>query len=79
MQELCAKGDVFNALHNSKNNGKFTEAQTVRGVMQPACAAIAHLHAHNVVHRDIKPENLLVTPGGCKLADFGFAVRHGID
>lgn len=36
-------------------------------------AAVAELHALDVVHRDIKPANLLQHQGAWKLADFGIA------
>lgn len=44
-------------------------------VFRQACAAVEHVHRHQVVHRDIKPRNLLVTNDGvAKLVDFGIAV-----
>ncbi|HEX9621056.1 MAG TPA: serine/threonine-protein kinase [Polyangiaceae bacterium] len=35
--------------------------------------ALTALHRSSVLHRDVKPENIILTPIGCKLADFGIA------
>ncbi len=54
---------------------------TVRQILDEVLAALAVVHAHEVVHRDIKPANLLVAPSGrIKIADFGAAHlrSHGV-
>ena len=48
------------------------------GLASQALAALAHVHAREVLHRDIKPENLLITRDSTgelvlKIADFGIA------
>jgi eukaryotic-like serine/threonine-protein kinase len=47
-------------------------AQTIRAVIEAARAA-DDLHHAGLVHRNIKPGNVLVTDGGGRLADLGFA------
>ena len=62
-----------------------TLARRIRdGVLDPAdvrrigaqlAAALAHVHATDVVHRDVKPANVLLGDGTqARLADFGIAV-----
>jgi serine/threonine protein kinase len=57
-----------------------------RRALRHVAAALAHLHAHDVVHRDVKPGNVVIghdfaaSPGDaarCKLVDLGIAVRTG--
>ncbi|CAE7541611.1 Dclk3 [Symbiodinium natans] len=55
-------------------------APLVVTTMSEILEGLAHLHRLSVVHRDIKPENIMVAnsakaPFGCKLGDFGLAVR----
>ena len=47
-------------------------------VFTQAFAGLAHCHAVGVYHLDVKPDNLLMVGDGVvKLADWGYAVRHG--
>ncbi|MEU4726920.1 PQQ-binding-like beta-propeller repeat protein [Streptomyces sp. NPDC023588] len=41
------------------------------------CAALAQLHASDVVHRDLKPSNIMITADGPKVIDFGIARALG--
>jgi serine/threonine protein kinase len=47
-----------------------------RAIAVDVLAALAHLHARELVHRDITPTNVIITPEGrAKLIDFGVASR----
>ncbi|WP_156725595.1 protein kinase domain-containing protein [Streptomyces apocyni] len=51
----------------------------VRALGALLCAALAQLHASDVVHRDLKPSNIMVTADGPKVIDFGIARAIGDD
>ncbi|MFD9077919.1 protein kinase domain-containing protein [Streptomyces erythrochromogenes] len=51
----------------------------VRALGALLCAALAQLHASDVVHRDLKPSNVMVTAEGPKVIDFGIARALGDD
>jgi eukaryotic-like serine/threonine-protein kinase len=54
-------------------HGKLSNLQTSSIIAQIA-AALAHLHAKDIVHRDIKPSNFKIQPDGMvKMLDFGIA------
>jgi serine/threonine protein kinase len=48
------------------------EHDDARFYIAELCAALAHLHSHDIVHRDVKPENVLISANGhLRLTDFG--------
>lgn len=51
----------------------------VRALGSLLCAAMAQLHASDVVHRDLKPSNIMITADGPKVIDFGIARAIGDD
>ncbi|WP_405796080.1 protein kinase domain-containing protein [Streptomyces sp. NBC_01506] len=51
----------------------------VRALGTLLCAALAQLHASDVVHRDLKPSNIMITADGPKVIDFGIARAIGDD
>ncbi|BFO14052.1 hypothetical protein SHKM778_04400 [Streptomyces sp. KM77-8] len=51
----------------------------VRALGALLCAALAQLHASEVVHRDLKPSNIMITADGPKVIDFGIARALGDD
>ncbi|WP_078965236.1 protein kinase domain-containing protein [Streptomyces sp. IGB124] len=51
----------------------------VRALGALLCAALAQLHASDVVHRDLKPSNVMITAEGPKVIDFGIARALGDD
>ncbi|MFD5622089.1 PQQ-binding-like beta-propeller repeat protein [Streptomyces yangpuensis] len=51
----------------------------VRALGALLCAALAQLHASDVVHRDLKPSNVMITADGPKVIDFGIARALGDD
>ncbi|MFE3905163.1 PQQ-binding-like beta-propeller repeat protein [Streptomyces sp. NPDC059153] len=51
----------------------------VRALGALLCAALAQLHASDVVHRDLKPSNIMITADGPKVIDFGIARAIGDD
>lgn len=51
----------------------------VRALGVLLCAALAQLHASDVVHRDLKPSNIMLTADGPKVIDFGIARAIGDD
>ncbi|MFD5198648.1 PQQ-binding-like beta-propeller repeat protein [Streptomyces sp. NPDC058375] len=52
---------------------------TVRALGTLLCAALAQLHASEVVHRDLKPSNIMITADGPKVIDLGIARALGDD
>ncbi|WMX48929.1 PQQ-binding-like beta-propeller repeat protein [Streptomyces roseicoloratus] len=58
--------------------GPLPEA-AVRALGALLCAALAQLHASDVVHRDLKPSNIMITADGPKVIDFGIARAIGDD
>ncbi|MFB7810764.1 protein kinase domain-containing protein [Streptomyces virginiae] len=58
--------------------GPLPEA-AVRALGALLCAALAQLHASDVVHRDLKPSNVMITAEGPKVIDFGIARALGDD
>ncbi|WOO78177.1 Aurora kinase B [Vanrija pseudolonga] len=76
MLEFAGQGELYKQL---AKRGRFSERRAAKIVAQVA-AALAYLHAKNVIHRDIKPENLLIgLDGEVKVGDFGWSVYspHG--
>ena len=83
LQELLDGQELFDMV---VSRGHLREPEAA-GIMSQASAAVAHLHANDVVHRDLKPENIMIRMvpdpgrpgGGCcleaKLTDFGLAAK----
>ena len=69
--EFCEGMELFDAIIE---RGRFTEPDA-KPVFRQISAALAHLHALNIVHRDVKPENIQLcrTSGLVKLLDFGLS------
>ncbi|KAL8799118.1 MAG: hypothetical protein Q9182_006124 [Xanthomendoza sp. 2 TL-2023] len=61
-------------LLHSPQNPSLTDKQTTT-IIRSLFAALAHLHALNIIHRDIKPSNILLESldGPVYIADFGIA------
>ena len=80
VMEYIAGPDLLQLLE--RRGGKLGEEEaTLYG--QQIAAALAHIHARDLVHRDIKPENIRLRPNADKTAeavllDFGIATQgHG--
>src|SRR5438309_584724 len=57
--------------------GRLTPGEVITAV-SPVAAAVAYLHAAEIVHGDVSPANILFTPGGVPLlADLGVARLTG--
>ena len=80
VMEYIAGPDLLQLLE--RRGGKLDETEALIYGQQIA-AALAHIHARDLVHRDIKPENIRLRPNADKTAeavllDFGIATHgHG--
>ena len=80
VMEYIAGPDLLQLLE--RRGGRLDETEALIYGQQIA-AALAHIHARDLVHRDIKPENIRLRPGADQsaeavLLDFGIATRgHG--
>lgn len=52
---------------------KHLSSSRIALIMLQMCAAVEHIHAHEIVHRDLKCENFLFDGNNVKLTDFQFA------
>ena len=79
VMEYIAGPDLLQLLE--RRGGQLDEEEaTLYG--QQIAAALAHIHARDLVHRDIKPENIRLRPNADKsaeavLLDFGIATQGG--
>lgn len=71
--EYAPIGSAFRKLRRS---GHLAEDVVARHVVFHVLCALLFLHELGLIHRDIKPENILLTGGGCKLADMGLVINH---
>ncbi len=72
LTEYCPK-TVHAQLERAMRRKEPLAEKEVLNIFTSACAAVEHLHAHQVAHRDVKVENLLVSAvdGRVKLCDLG--------
>jgi serine/threonine protein kinase len=69
VQEYCEEGDLKRYLKDKK---KLSEREAL-SILTSILSGYEVLIKNGIVHRDIKPANILISSGGYKLADFGFA------
>ncbi|KAI8902610.1 kinase-like domain-containing protein [Globomyces pollinis-pini] len=76
IMEYCESGSLLETI---KKFGNIPEI-LVSGYMDQVLIGLSYLHDQGIIHRDIKSANILTTKEGVvKLADFGIAMRFGID
>ncbi|KAF7015132.1 hypothetical protein CFC21_029037, partial [Triticum aestivum] len=75
--EFVPNGTLADHLHHGKDGGGDTLMlawPTRLGIAVETAAALAYLHAHQVLHRDVKTTNILLDDGfHVKVADFGLS------
>jgi serine/threonine protein kinase len=85
--EFCEKGDMFEAVVNAIKIGKCkktkvkeaapyyigVDSELVKRTMASLLLILDYFSSEGIVYRDLKPENVLLSGGGIKLTDFGFA------
>jgi len=70
--DLCNGGELY--LHLSRQPANRFHPVVAGFYIGEIVAAIAYLHANDIIYRDMKPENILVCDDGhLKLTDFGLA------
>ena len=72
--------DLHHIIHETKTDEQsVVTRQDVLRVARDVAAALAHLHAFNVIHRDLKPRNILIAHSmlQAKLCDFGISKDLG--
>ncbi|CAJ0567853.1 unnamed protein product, partial [Mesorhabditis spiculigera] len=58
----------------------FIAEETISGLFEQICSAVAYLHENNVLHRDLKTANIFLTQeGDVKIGDFGISKLMGAD
>ena len=75
--ELCAGGDVFDAIAA----GKIATLSDITRIMRDVLSAVMYMHDQRMMHRDIKPENVMLKHAwsdgepvsSAKLIDLGLA------
>jgi serine/threonine-protein kinase len=48
-------------------------ADEALNVLDSMALAVDYAHSRGVLHGDLKPDNVILTPGGCKILDFGLS------
>ncbi|KAM3346385.1 hypothetical protein ACQJBY_020757 [Aegilops geniculata] len=75
--EFVPNGTLADHLHHGKDGGGdplLLPWPTRLGIAVETAAALAYLHAHQVLHRDVKTTNILLDDGfHVKVADFGLS------
>ena len=67
VMQYCQKGTLLNQI------GRLDE-QKIAQLMAQIAAALAYIHARQIVHKDIKPDNILIDDNGnYVLTDFGIS------
>lgn len=68
--EYCHGGELFNLLRRVRR----MKEEEARFYFLETLAALAHLHARNILYRDLKPENIIIdSDGHLRLADYGLS------
>jgi TolB-like protein/Flp pilus assembly protein TadD len=67
---------VLEYVEGSALKGPLANSEVAKIALDIA-GALEAAHARGILHCDLKPGNILMTPGGCKLLDFGVARLTG--